>query len=371
MKIAMIVERFPPDIGGSGVRFYKIAERLAQRHEIDVLTLGHNHIQFVKRNFRVYRFNSDKLPFLPYYGLNRIIGHSFSTFFQLLFRSYDVIDIDIWPIIPFFSAKIAKPFAPAIVSWNVAWPFSFNKAVSKISNTLAHIVSKLSTHNITVSNFAKTILINQLNINPKKIDVIPNGVDETFFKAKLEPQQGRIVFVGRLEHQKRLDLLLEAFKILKKKVSDAELHIIGSGPLYSRLLQASRKINGICLHNSISADKKDEIISQLSKSWVFVSASEFETYGLAIAESLCVGLPVVVTQTPYNAAISELVKHAYNGLIVEHNSPTAIAAALEELYKNQRLWVKLSQNAKLSSFCSWDDVAKKIEDIYICVKNQN
>lgn len=367
----MIVERFPPDIGGSGTRFYKIAERLAQRHEIDIFTLGPDHIQFIKRSFRVYRFNSDKFPLSPY-GSNRVIGHSFSTFFQLLFRSYDVIDVDIWPVIPFFSAKIAKPCAPTIVSWNVVWPFSFNKTISRISKMLAYTASKLNTHNITVSNFARTILVKHLNISPKKIDVIPNGIDEAFFKTKLEPQHGRIVFIGRLEPQKRLDLLLEAFKILKKRISDAELHIIGSGSLYPQLLQVSRKINGVHLHNSISAYKKEELISQLSKSWVFVSTSEFEAYGLSIAESLSVGLPVVLTQTPYNAAVNEIVRHKYNGLIVEHNNPMAIAEALEEVYKNQKLWIKLSQNAKLSvSFYSWDDAARKVEEVYKKVKNKN
>jgi glycosyltransferase involved in cell wall biosynthesis len=367
----MIVERFPPDIGGSGTRFYKIAERLSQRHEIDIFTLGHAHIQYEERGFHVYRFNSDKLPFQSY-RLNRVIGHSVSTFFQLLFRSYDVIDVDIWPIIPFFSVKIAKPYAPTIASWNVAWPFSFNNTISKISLMLAYIVSKLSTYNITVSNFARTALLKQLTINPEKIEVIPNGIDDAFFKAKLEPQRGRIIFVGRLEPQKRLDLILEAFKIFKKKVDAAELHIIGSGPLYPQLLKASRKINGVYLHNSISANKKSELISQLRKSWVFISASEFESYGLSIAESLSIGLPVVLTQTPYNAAINELVKHKCNGLIVEHNKPKAIAKALEELYKNHKLWIKLSQNAKSSTpFYSWNDIAKKVEDVYKKLKKQD
>jgi glycosyltransferase involved in cell wall biosynthesis len=98
---------------------------------------------------------------------------------------------------------------------------------------------------------------------------------------------------------------------------------------------------------------------------VFVSASEFETYGLSIAEAMSVGLPVVVTHTPYNAAINEYIKHEYNGLIVEHNQPSALADALERLYRDHELWKKLSHNAKHStSFNSWEEVALKVEAVY-------
>lgn len=360
----MIVERFPPDIGGSGTRFYKIAERLSQKHTIDIFTLGPPNIIDSPRILQVHRFNSNRLPLPRYYGLNRVVSYSISTFFQLLFRSYDVIDIDVWPFLPFFSAKFAKPRTPIIVSWNVVWPFSFHKTISRISNIPAHVISKLSTYNITVSEFAKSILIKHSKVNPKKMIVVPNGIEEAFFKAKLEPQWGRIIYVGRLEPQKRLDLLLEAFKIIRKRISNAEFHIIGHGSLYPEVILASKKIKGLRVH-TIHAYKRDELIHQLTKSWLFVSASEFETYGLALAEASSLGLPIVSTQTPYNAACREIVRHEYNGLIVEHNKPEAIAEAIEKLYKNQELWKRLSYNAKHATrFCSWNEIAKKIEEIY-------
>lgn len=361
----MIVERFPPDIGGSGTRFYKIAEYLSKRYNIDVFTIGSAQQQTKKHTFNIYRLNLRKLAFLPFLeSFNRVACLSFSTFLQFLFRSYDLIDVDIWPFIHFFSAKIAKPEIPIVVSWNVIWPFSYKKPISKISEILAHTIAKLSTYNITVSNFAKKMLQKRLGICSEKIEVIPNGIDEEFFKASLEPQVGRIIFVGRLEPQKRIDLTLAAFKIFREKVSSAEFHIIGSGPLYTHLVKISKKIGGVHLHGFIPAEKKEKLISQLKKSWVFVSASEFESYGLSIAESLSMGLPVLVTKTPYNAAIIEFVKHNYNGLIVEHNKPIAIANALKKLYTDRKFWAKLSENAKQSRFSTWNTVAMKVEEVY-------
>jgi glycosyltransferase involved in cell wall biosynthesis len=363
----MIVERFPPDIGGSGTRFYQIAKRLSHRHEIDVYTLGSVNTTRSSEyaNLSVHRLSMNRPLLHNKHGFDRVVGHTLSTYFQLLFRSYDIADVDIWPILPFFSTKLAKPKMPAIITWNVVYPFSFNKTISKTAAMLASIASKSSTHNISVSVLAKTLLVKYMNVDPSKIDVIPNGVDEAFSMTQLEPQKGRIVFVGRLEPQKRLDLLIKAFRIAKTKMKDAELHIIGAGPLRPQIMAASERTNGLYVHEPVTQTDKNELVYQLSRSWVFVSTSEFETYGLSIAESLSMGLPAVLTHTPYNAAIGELVKHEHNGLIVEHNQPEAIAKALVRLYENPRLWEALSHNARHSTcFHSWDEVAEKTEAVY-------
>ncbi len=370
LKVAMVVERFPPDIGGSGVRFCEIAERLSRKHAVDVFTLGPWDAEDSRRGFLIHRFNPDRLPVLNSYGFNRVMGLTFSTFFQFLFRSYDIVDIDVWPILPFFSAKIAQSRAPTVISWNVVWPFSIRKAVSRATTFFAEACSRLSTYNITVSNFAKRMLLEHVKMNPGRVSVIPNGNDEAFLRTKLEPKLGSIIFVGRLEQQKRLDLILGAFKIFKRSVNDGELHIVGSGPLRSQLLRVSEKIEGLHLHESIPGQDRDELASMLRKSWVFVSASEFESYGMSISEASSVGLPVVLTRTRYNGAIDEIVKHGYNGLIVDHDNPEAIADALERLYRDPELWKSLSSNAKrLAAFHSWDEVADRVEEVYEEVLN--
>jgi glycosyltransferase involved in cell wall biosynthesis len=96
-----------------------------------------------------------------------------------------------------------------------------------------------------------------------------------------------------------------------------------------------------------------------------VSASEFETFGLSIAEALQIGLPAVLTQTPNNAAIGEIAIPGYNSIVVQHDNPKLIAEAIERLYENEELWKKLSYNAKHStSILSWDEVATKTEAMY-------
>jgi glycosyltransferase involved in cell wall biosynthesis len=360
----MIVERFPPDIGGSGIRFYKIAKSLSKRHMIDIFTLGISNNTNFLLECDVYRFDSNKLFHTKHLSINRVFGLSIWSFLQLLHRSYDVLDIDLWPMLPFFSARLAKLRTPIIVTWNVVHPFSFHRVIRKISGHIAYLISRLSTYNITVSDFAKQVLVKNMKLEADKISVIRNGIEKSFLNKKVEPKWGRLVYVGRLEPQKRLDLLLSAFKILKKQVDEVELHIVGNGSLLKEMMITSRKLKGLTVH-SIKAHKREELVRLLAKSWLFVSASEFETYGLAIAEASCLGLPVVLTRTPCNAACIEIIKHRYNGLIVEHDKPEIIAEAIKKLYWDQRLWQQLSYNAKQAEhFISWSEVAKKTEEIY-------
>jgi len=364
MKIAMIVERFPPDIGGSGVRFFQIAKRLSRRHRIDVLTLGKPDAQNSAFCFHVYRTSTGP-EFMGHLKISRVAVHSLACPLRLLGQSYDVVDVDFWPIFPFFSVKLTRPRSAVIVTWNVAWPFSFYRPVSKIATRLARTVSELSTHNVTVSEFAKNSLSGNLGISRSRIEVIPNGVADEFLKAHVSPQWGRMIFVGRLEPQKRLDLILKAFHIASKQLDDLELHIIGSGSLYSQLLSASKQTTGLYIHGAISPSNTTELVSELRKSWVFVTASEFETYGIAMAESLAMGLPIILTQTPNNGAINDTVKAGHNSLIVKHNDPKAIAHAIQRLYSNEELWKRLSLNAKhKTALQSWDDISKKTEDAY-------
>ena len=361
----MVVELFPPDIGGSGVRYYEIAKRLLKNNEIDIFTLGSVSTHDPSEGSNVYRFNVASSSMTHLFPIDSVATLSRSTFFGLLLHSYDIIDIDFWPMLTFFSAKTAKPRTPIVVSWNVAWPFSYHKLTSATSSVLAHIIGRLSTHNVTVSKSAKKNLVKHLGLAEDKMEIIPNGVDDTFFKVHLDAQWGRMVFVGRLEPQKRLDLLIAAFKTVRKSHNDVELHIIGSGSLHQEILEASKKIEGLYLHNPIPREQVKELVSQLCRSWLFVSASEFETFGLSMAEAMQIGLPAVLTHTPNNAAIGEVAIPGYNSIVVQHDNPKLIAEAIERLYESEELWRKLSYNAKHStSILSWDEVATKTEAMY-------
>lgn len=101
---------------------------------------------------------------------------------------------------------------------------------------------------ICVSEALKDILVQEANISPEKIVIVPNGVDTNFFDpARYEPKQSSqnftIGFVGALLRWQGLDILLEALSELKTEEIDLSLVIVGDGPMRSELKTKASQLN--------------------------------------------------------------------------------------------------------------------------------
>jgi len=152
--------------------------------------------------------------------------------------------------------------------------------VSSISASLAQVVASLS---------------------GRKPKVIPNPVDTEFFTLppdnRPNPQAPRFVTVANLNRNKRVDFLISAFAAVLKMIPDAKLEILGDGPEKTTLVEVSEE-NGSSLNVEFrGAHDRAEVRSALWRSTCFVSTSRRETFGIAIAEALATGLPVIATRS--------------------------------------------------------------------------
>jgi glycosyltransferase involved in cell wall biosynthesis len=101
------------------------------------------------------------------------------------------------------------------------------------SSDLVRAVNKTITKQLNQIGISKTATIPSIYIDPK-----------TFHPTKKHSQRGRtILFIGRLTHQKGLDLLLDSYKIIVEKTPDTELLIVGRGPLKPWLIEEIRSAN--------------------------------------------------------------------------------------------------------------------------------
>jgi len=116
--------------------------------------------------------------------------------------------------------------------------------------------------------------------------VIPNGVNRRVFHPGAAPRSGRptLVFVGALPGRKRGLWLLELFaSTIRPRVPDTELHMVcAPGPDQP----------GVRYHVGIS---DTELAALYCRSWLCVSPSTYEGFGLPYAEALACGTPVVAT----------------------------------------------------------------------------
>lgn len=167
-----------------------------------------------------------------------------------------------------------------------------------------------------------------------------------------------IVSVGRLTIQKSFDRLIEAVSLLKRKGYDVKLRLIGDGVLRTTLQQ---QIQDLQLENEVHLyGFYANPYPLVASSALFVSSSYVEGYPLAICEALCLGIPVVATDTAGSDAILEGGKY---GLIVAHTA-ASIADGIESLLQDRTLYRSYVEKAALrgESFAI-DNVIKAFETV--------
>jgi glycosyltransferase involved in cell wall biosynthesis len=177
----------------------------------------------------------------------------------------------------------------------------------------------------------------------KKIVVIPNGVDADRFKPA-RPQAGprkRIVYAGHLTATKGVDVLIDAFFLLKREQADLVLDMFGSGPLRDSLRDKAVSLGlagDVIFHGSVP-----DIEHRLSSACVFVQPSLVEGMSNVILEAMAAGLPVVATTT---GAAPEIIQDGVNGLLVSPGSVDQLYAAVARLLSDEALAERIGRKAR-------------------------
>jgi glycosyltransferase involved in cell wall biosynthesis len=263
-------------------------------------------------------------------------------------RAFDVYYFHQWPLL---HSIFAKPGASKMVQeWCEVW---YEKIVF-----LEKLIKRLTNHHVAVSEFTKRRMIEFLHVDPEKIAVIPNGVDfQKFNENSYKKKWGRIVFVGRIVPHKHVDMLIDAFRIVKLKIPKVELHIIGSGPIFSAIKKQASQLNDIHIHGYLP---EFEMLNILKSSWLSILPSEREGSGIAALESFATGTPVITVNYPDNAAKDLCIGGA--GIVVQPNSNN-IAPVVQKLYNDQEKWEEMSEKARLlARQYDWKITVTKLED---------
>jgi glycosyltransferase involved in cell wall biosynthesis len=176
-----------------------------------------------------------------------------------------------------------------------------------------------------------------------EVVVVPNGVrvpDEV--GAPAEPPE--VLYVGRLSPEKNVDTLVEA-------VGDLNLVVAGDGPLRGRIPKA------------LGAVPHAEVERLLERAAVIVAPCEREGFGLAAAEAMAFGRPVVAAA---GGALLELVTDGETGLLVPPRDVTALRAGVERLLRDPELRDRLGRaaRARARERFGWDAVIERTLELY-------
>jgi glycosyltransferase involved in cell wall biosynthesis len=196
---------------------------------------------------------------------------------------------------------------------------------------------------ITVLTYDQYLVFSNF-CNSSCINVIPNPIEGSQFKATYSGQN--IISVGRLVPEKGYDKFIESLSIVRKTNPHFKALIIGSGPEKEYLLNL---IQTLQLNDNIQIiENETNVIKYLVKSKVFVVTSSTESFGLAMLESLSVGVPIV----SFDAGVGprSLLINNYNGFLVEYGDVELLSKKIVTILNlNESEWNNLSVNAKKSS----------------------
>ncbi len=377
MRILMLNLFFPPYSGGTEKHVFEVAKRLAKKHHVTVLTarLPGTKKEETVDGIHVVRSRAwvlkdlpgplpPPIPFMPEHAadLQRLLPdhdvlHAHNRFFYGL-------DLVHW------SKKCKKPL---YLTLHNARPDGINASTDfwgqAYDDTIGTAIMNACTGILGVSQ-------NTLDVTlPKKFKgrkaVAYNGVDTRIFrpqatnvKKKLGIQR-MVLCVARFVPQKGLEYLIDALQHV-----DAELVLIGRGPLEKKLRKRTQKLK---LQDRVHIFTQKIPDAQLAQYYaaadVFCLPSLWEPFGMVAAESLACGTPVVCSNI---GGLPEVVRNAKDGFLVPPKNSEALAQKIQALLDDPRKAKKMGAAGRmhvLKKF-TWDKTAQAYEETYTTQKSR-
>lgn len=381
LKIAIVHDMFYPyTVGGAEKRYWELARRLAEKHEVHIFTMqwsGMNqnqcnngvHVHCVcKPAGGVYASDNKRTVLNPLFFACKLLPY-------LAKERFDVIDCNNSPFLHYFAAKAANLHrsVPVVTTfhevWGTYWKEYFkNGILGFIGEIIERVTLRTSSAVVVLSHKNRALCIG-LGASATRVAVISNGVDlESVNKAETYPNQSDVIYFGRLISHKHVDLLVDAVAKVKSRIPNVKCIIIGDGPEKSRIVNQVQRLKLKDNIKLLPFLNDHELFSCLKSSKLFVLPSTREGFGLVIPEANACGLPVITVEHKMNDAAS-YVKDKENGFVVALTKE-AIADKIVELLTDKKQLREMSlRAAEAATYFDWEIAAYKLGALYAQLAN--
>ena len=354
MKIAILVPNFSKYSGDARVAELQSKELLRKGNEVSIFALeGDINIEGVK----IYKL-----------GMNK--GSFYERIYRLLFpldivkiikwvpklKEYDLIISHLYPM-NWLGSISKKIYKTRYVFYNHGTnpPEHFPKLYERIYLKLYLWLNWLTTRNvddvISVSKFAKKELKEQIGLdshvkyNTINTDVFNNKGTQSNIRKKYGLDDGPILlFVGRIAPQKRVDILIEVFKLIKQRLPRSNLIIIGehSYDYYSNKIRKMAD-SSIRFVESIS---QNELVNYYYAADLYITTSYWESFNLPLAEAQACEKPAVVFDIgPHKEILDD------NGKLIEKGDLFSFSNECVKILNKSKLHEELPYIPKKRKIC--------------------
>ena len=198
----------------------------------------------------------------------------------------------------------------------------------------------------------------------------PGKVKEAIYKKyKIPSGVPTVLYVGRIDPEKKVGLVIEAFKKVYEALPKARMVIVGDGVDRARLegLVSDWGLGGIV--EFLGRVLPPDLYELYKVGDVFATASEIETQGIVLIEAAATGLPLVAVD---KGAVSEVCLNDKNGFLCKPGDVSGIAEALIKILEDKKLKKKFSENSlKIAAEHDFEKTLDKFINIYKRVQSKN
>ena len=410
MRIAITSDIYYPMTNGVAVFSHNLANGLAARgHEVLVICpsfKGDYYVGRDKNGVKTAHLTSARFPFYPD-QINKVpersefLGipmprltykdgiwwatHAYSEIKELLDKFQpDVVHLQTAELIALATLRYVRKRNVPLVSTGHAYPdnvtgqFKFLRPVKKpVDAVLRTYMASFLKHSEYATMPTEMAIA---DLAPKKrrrvkvsVEALSNGVDLSHFKPgkpaeniikkyHIDMNRPRVLYVGRVDPEKSIGNVIEAFSLALKKVPDAELLIVGDGIDKGRLEELAKEKELEESVRFLGRVMPPDLYDLYKTGDLFATASETETQGIVLIEAAATGLPLVAVDA---GAVKEVCRTRRNGMLCKPGDIKAMSRAMVRILTDKNLRKKYSKGSlEIAKKHDINHTLSRFEEIY-------
>ena len=365
LRIALVTEYYYPHLGGicEHVHFFA-REARRHGHQVDIITSNmpgtryKPHVIRIGKSQPIYA-NGSQARFTWGFELRKDLKRVFSL------GQYDIIHVHspLSPVLPVLAIEEAN--CPVVGTFHTYFDRSIGYAIGR-----RYFQKRLDQlHAAIAVSHSTTIALNRYF--EANWTIVPNGIDTDVFNprvprpAALRTDVPVILFLGRFDPRNGLTTLIESFKKVRGRNREAQLVVVGDGPLRKHYYRAAGGDPDITFVGSVLGERP----SYYAHSAMYACPTTKASFGITLLESMACETPVVCSDI---YGFRDVVKHEREALMVQSGNIDDLSDALVRLLDDETLRARLGKRGRQEAEqYSWANVTETVLDIYTAVLRRN
>lgn len=410
MRIAITSDIYYPMTNGVAVFSHNLANGLAARgHEVLVICpsfKGDYYVHTDKNGVKTAHLSSARFPFYPD-QINKVperselfglpmprltykdgiwwATHAYSETKKLLneFKP-DVVHLQTAEMIALATVRYVRKHGVPLVSTGHAYPDNVTGQFKLLRPVKRPVDAVLRTYMASfLKNSEYATMPTEMaiaDLAPKKrrrvkvsVEALSNGVDLSHFKPgkpakaivdkyQIDTKRPRALYVGRVDPEKSISNVINAFELALKNVPEAELLIVGDGIDKAHLEELAKEKGLGGNVRFLGRVMPPDLYDLYRTGDLFVTASETETQGIVLIEAAATGLPLVAVDA---GAVKEVCKTRKNGVLCKPGDVAAMSRAMVRILTDKELKQKYSEGSlEIAKKHDINRTLSRFEEIY-------